>query len=235
MKILAKIRYYIGAFIISSIVALIMIPLLFVAPKHSSKILHHFNKLIVFLLGGKVEEIGRLDPDCDMVLINHQGIIDIIAMESVECIDFRWVAKKELFDTPWFGYLLKHSDMICIDRDDKRGLLKLLKDAKETSEYNRIIAIFPEGTRSSDQNLLPFKAGAAMVAKRLKLKVQPIVITGSKRLLNEHNYTAHNSTVKIIYLDPINVAGNNKEWYSQLSIQMQNAIDEEYNIHSRER
>jgi len=236
MKILAKIRFYLGALIISTIVAVVMIPLLFILPGHACGILHYFNKLILFLLGGKVQEVGKIDPDADMLLINHQGIIDIIAMEARGCTGLRWIAKKELFEIPWFGNVLKRSAMISVDRQNKAGLIKLLKDVKETIETNkRIVVIFPEGTRASDQKLLSFKAGAELIANRLKLKVQPVVITGSKRLLNEHNRTAHNSTVKIIFLPTIDVSTTEKDWYQKLSHQMQQTIDQEYEMFHRER
>jgi len=236
MKILAKIRFYIGAFIIASIVALIMIPLLFIMPSKRCWILHTFNKLIIILLGGKIKQVGKIDPDANMLLINHQGIIDIIAMEARECTGLRWVAKKELFMIPWFGHILKRSDMISIDRQNKSGLIKLLKDSKETVEHkDRIIAIFPEGTRASGQELLSFKAGAALIANKLKLKVQPVVITGSKHLLNEHNRTAHNSTIKIDFLPTITVDGSDKEWYKTVEKEMQQHIDQEYIQHHRER
>ncbi len=236
MKILAKIRFYTGALTISGIVALIMIPLLFIAPKYRCQILHYFNALILFLLGGKIEEEGRLDPDAQMLLINHQGIIDIIAMEARGCIGLRWVAKKELFDIPWFGNILKRSDMISVNRQNKAGLIKLLKEAKETIEKkNRVIAIFPEGTRADGQKMLSFKAGAGLIAKKLKLRVQPVVITGSKYLLNEHNRTAHNSTVKIIFLDAFDVDGNDMLWYQEVAEKMQDKIDDEYQRYGRER
>lgn len=236
MKILAKIRFYVGAFTISSIVALVMIPLLFVAPKYRCQILHYVNAFILFVIGGKVEQIGDIDPQAQLLLINHQGIIDIIAMEARGCTGLRWVAKKELFGIPWFGNVLKRSDMISVDRQNKSGLIKLLKDARETvEEKNRPIAIFPEGTRASGQTLLSFKAGAGLIAKKLKLKVQPVVITGSKYLLNEHNRTAHNSTVRITFLDAIEVNSKEMDWYEEVATRMQTVIDQEYSLHKRER
>jgi 1-acyl-sn-glycerol-3-phosphate acyltransferase len=171
-----------------------------------------------------------------MILLNHQGIIDIIAMEGRSCTGLRWVAKKELFETPWFGNVLRKSDMISIDRQNKTGLIKLIKDSKNTVDVQkRVIAIFPEGTRSSEQKLLSFKAGAALIAKKLKLRVQPIVITGSKLLLNEHNKTAHNSTVRIIYLPAFDVADAEDDWYVNVSNDMQEKIDEELEKYGRER
>ncbi len=236
MKIFAKIRFYYGAATISFIAAGIMVPLMFLFPKKCSRILHFWNKVIIIFIGGKIVTEGQRDNAADMFVMNHQGIIDIVAMEAAEDSDLRWVAKKQLFDAPWFGYVLKLPDMIEVDRENKSGLIKLLKDAKETKENSkRIITIFPEGTRTDKQELLNFKGGTRIVAEKLKLKIQPIVITNSKKLLNEHNKTAHSATVHITYLDTFTVDKEDKEWYSKLQEKMQNVIDNEKNKHERER
>ena len=237
MKTFAKIRFYYGAGVISFVAAGIMVPLLMIMPKKSSEILHYFNKLIIFLIGGRIKEHGKLDKNVDMIISNHQGIIDIIALEASQNVNFQWVAKKQLFDTPWFGFLLKIPKMIEVDRQNKSGLIKLLADAKETiqNHKDRIITIFPEGTRTDKQSLLSFKAGARIVAEKLELTVQPIVITNSKRLLNEHNRTAHSTTVHITYLEPFKVSKENKGWYEEVRQKMQKVIDEEEKTHKRER
>lgn len=236
MKIFAKIRFYWGSFVISFIAAVIMIPLLFVVPRYKADILHYFNRLMILLMGGSIVKVGERDPKANLVLMNHQGIIDIISMEAIENIHMRWVAKKELFDALWFGNLLRKSEMISIDRQSRAGIKKLLKDSKETIEnMDRTIAIFPEGTRASGQKLLPFKAGAAMVANRLELRLQPVVITGSKLLLNEHNKTAHSSVVKIEYLPAFDVANAEDGWYENIALDMQKVIDSEYKNFARER
>ncbi len=191
----------------------------------------------MLFLGGKIETTGERDNSANMFVINHQGIIDIISMEAAEQSDLRWVAKKQLFDAPWFGYVLKLPDMICIDRDNKTGLIKLLRDVKNTKEATpkRTVTIFPEGTRTNKQKLLPFKNGTKIIAEKLQLTIQPIVITNSKLLLNEHNKTAHPSTVHITYLDTFTVDKENKEWYKELANSMQSVIDKEEKIEKRER
>ncbi len=236
MKIFATIRFYYGAFTISFISAVIMVPLMILFKNRRSDILHYWNSVIIFFLGGKIATHGKRDNSANMFVINHQGIIDIIAMEASENTDLRWVAKKQLFDTPWFGYLLKLPNMIEVDRENKSGLIKLLRDAKETKKTKRVISIFPEGTRTDKQQLLKFKAGTRIIAEKLNLSIQPIIITNSKRLLNEHNKTAHSATVHITYLDTFKVdSENNKEWYPKLQDKMQKKIDEEYIKYERER
>jgi len=115
-------------------------------------------------------------------------------------------------------------------------LIKLIKDVKESLEVkHRAVALFPEGTRAKGQELGSFKSGAKFIAKKLGLKVQPVVITGSKYLLNEHNKTGHNSTVKYTYLPAIDVKNASAEWYDELRDSMQKVIDDELAHSSRSR
>lgn len=236
MKIFATIRFYWGAFIISFNTAVFMIPALMLFGKHKSTIVHHINRFTLFLMGGKLEQKGKLDKSADMYVMNHQGIVDIIGLEALQNNHLRWVAKKELFDALWFGNLLRYGEMISLDRESKAGLLKLIKDVEESKEiYKRPVAIFPEGTRADSQSLLPFKAGTDMIAKKLELKVQPIVITGSKWVLNEHIKTGHSGTVKYEFLPTISVKKSDTKWFEQLRIDIQKVIDDEFNNNNRSR
>jgi 1-acyl-sn-glycerol-3-phosphate acyltransferase len=229
MKIFAKIRFYWGAFVISFITAVFMIPAIMIFRKHKGTIMHKLNKVTIFLMGAKLAQEGEMDPEADMIVMNHQGIIDIVGMEALQSNHLKWVAKKELFETPWFGYLLRFGDMISLDRGNKAGLIKLMKDVKKTvTETDRAIAIFPEGTRAKEQKLLPFKQGTNMIAKKLKLKVQPVIITGSKWVLNEHDRTGHSGTVHYKFLPTIDVSVADEDWFDTLHETMQKGIDDEY-------
>ncbi len=227
MKIFARIRFYYSAFIISLVVS-VMIPLLKLFPKSKGKILHYGNRTMMALMFAKIEKVGEPDPKADLYLLNHQGIVDIITMEALLPINMNWVAKRELFEVPWFGKLLHNADMIAIDRSDKRGLIKLLKDVKRSiEESDRPVALFPEGTRAKGQKLLPFKEGARFIAEKLNLVVQPVVIVGSKRVVNEHEKRSIGGDVKVIFLPSIDTSKAPKDWYEKLRIQMQERIDEE--------
>jgi len=236
MKIFAKIRFYWGAFIISFNTAVLMIPALMLFDKHKSTIVHHINRLTLFMMGGKLEQEGKMDTSVDMYVMNHQGIVDIIGLEALQNNHLRWVAKKELFDALWFGNLLRHGEMISLDRGNKAGLIKLIKDVKESREiYKRPVAIFPEGTRTDKQPLLTFKQGTKVIANKLELKIQPIVITGSKWVLNEHIKTGHSGIVKYHFMPTITVDKKNKEWFDTLRDDMQKVIDDEFNNNHRSR
>ncbi len=236
MKIFATIRFYWGAFVISFNTAVLMIPALMLFGKYKSTIVHHINSLTLWMMGGIALKKGTMDKNVDMYVMNHQGIVDIIGLEAAQNNHLRWIAKKELFDTPWFGNLLRYGEMISVDRGDKKALIKLIKDVKKSrEELHRPVAIFPEGTRAKGQKLLPFKLGTKMIAEKLGLKIQPIVITGSKKLLNEHNKTAHSAVVHYHFLPTIDVSKANEDWYEVLRNNMQKVIDDEYVNHSRSR
>ncbi len=236
MKIFASFRFYWGAFIISFNTAVFMIPALMIFGKRKGTIVHHINRLTLFMMGGKLEQAGTMDTTADMYVMNHQGIVDIIGLEALQNNHLRWVAKKELFDALWFGNLLRHGEMISLDRANKAGLIKLIKDVKESKEiYHRPVAIFPEGTRAKGQPLLNFKQGTNLIAKKLELRVQPIIITGSKWVLNEHIKTGHSGTVKYEFLPAFDVKSDDEEWFDILRTDMQKVIDDEFDNNHRSR
>ena len=227
MKIFARIRFYYSAFVISLVVSL-MIPLLKLFPRHKEKILHYVNKTMMALMFAAIEKVGEPDPKAQLYLLNHQGIVDIITMEALLPINLNWVAKRELFEVPWFGNLLSNAEMIAVDRSDKRGLIKLLKDVKRSiNELHRPVALFPEGTRAKGQKLLPFKEGGKFIAEKLGLVVQPVVIVGSKRVVNEHDRTSIGGSVKVIFLPSIDTKEAPADWYERLRAEMQERIDQE--------
>ena len=235
MNLFVHIRFYYSAFIISFIVS-IMIPLLYFFPKKKSLILHYSNKTMLALLFAKVTTVGNLDEKAQLYLVNHQGIVDIITLEALLNKNLNWVAKKELFEVPWFGLLLKNGEMISVDREDRRGLIKLLRDVKHSVEkLHRPVAIFPEGTRAKDQKLLPFKVGAKFIAEKYCMIVQPVVIVGSKSVVNEHEKTSIGGDLKVIYLPSIDVSNAPKDWYDQLRIDMQKVIDQELEQYNNKR
>ncbi len=183
-------------------------------------------KLQQKLIGFDVEVVGKPDPDAQLVLMNHQSLLDIIVMDDDYPKNLSWVAKKEIAEIPFLGQILTLPKMIIIDREDKKSLLKLLKDAKARLDEGRVIAMFPEGTRGKGEKLLPFKMGARFLASKLNLKVQPVVIVNTRKILDSINFTAHSGTVKIIYLDPVDPASD-KEWYEKLHEKMQKVLERE--------
>ena len=204
----------------------IVIVLMKVDNKHHWFYRRKWAKLQQKLIGFDVEVVGKPDPEAQLVLMNHQSLLDIIVMDADYPKNLSWVAKKEIAQIPFIGQILTLPKMIIVDREDKKSLLKLLKDAKARLDEGRVIAMFPEGTRGKGKKLLPFKMGARFLASKLNLKVQPVVIVNTRKILDSINFTVHSGTVKIIYLDPVDPASD-KKWYEKLHEEMQKVLERE--------
>lgn len=225
MKILQKIKaIYIFTQFVITVSVVIMLMTLF---NHKNwNIRRAWAKLQSKLIGYKIEIEGECDPDAQMVLLNHQSLLDIIVLESVYPKNIAWVAKKEIAKIPFFGRIISVPKMIEVERENKKSLIKLFSDAKERIQNDRVIAIFPEGTRGDGKTLASFKSGAKLIASKLHLTVQPAVLINTRHIFDSKNLTANSGTVKLIYLESFKVTGEtDKNWLEKLRSEMQKEID----------
>jgi len=209
-----------------SITVAIVIVAMYIFRNHTHKIIKFWMNIQIYLLGIKLEIEGELDESSDLVLMNHQSLLDIVVMEYIHSKDLAWVAKKEISDLFFFGHIIKAPRMISIDRENKAGMIHLLKEIKDRLSKNRPIAMFPEGTRSDGNKLIKFKSGAAMVANKLNLKVQPAVIINTRTILDSKKLTATPGIVKVVFLDSIQ-ADKKTDWFAQVEKNMNEVFDKE--------
>lgn len=119
-------------------------------------------------------------PDGPFILMsNHQSNFDILALIAAIPRRIYWIAKKELFDIPIFGSSMRRGGYIPLDRSDGRKALKSMENAAAIIRQGSSVVMFPEGTRSRDGRLLPFKRGGFMLAVRAGVPVIPVTINGS--------------------------------------------------------
>jgi 1-acyl-sn-glycerol-3-phosphate acyltransferase len=182
-------------------------------------------KVQIFCIGATIEVVGKRDEDTRMFIINHKSTIDVALLEYCDENNPSWVAKKEIEDTPFFGNIIKLPKMISLDRKNKRSIIKLIKDIKDRLNEGRDIFIFPEGTRNINKKFSEFKSGAKVVADKLNLKIQPIVIINSQISMNETAKTSQKANIKIIYLDAIDK--NDDNWLETTKKIMQKRYDDE--------
>jgi 1-acyl-sn-glycerol-3-phosphate acyltransferase len=110
---------------------------------------------------------------------NHQGSYDIFVLLSCLPIQFRWIAKKELFAIPILGWAMRAANYISIDRSGKRKALESIERAADKIKGGVSVVIFPEGTRSRDGSIQPFKRGGFTLAMKSGVPIIPITINGS--------------------------------------------------------
>ncbi len=209
-----------------SITVAITVVLMYIFKKHTHKVIKVWMNFQMFVLGIKLETQGKLDESCDMILMNHQSLLDIIVMEYIHSRDLAWVAKKEITDLFFFGHIIKAPKMISIDRENKAGIINLLKEAKDRLDKGRPIAMFPEGTRSNGKSMLSFKPGAKMVANKYNLRVQPIVLFNTRNIVDSKKLLATPGIVKVVYLEPVQ-ADKNTDWFERIEEKMNEAFNKE--------
>ena len=222
---LSKVRFFLTMMQLVITVTIVII-LMYMFRSKNRAIRIAWAKMQMYFLGIKVEIVGEIDPSANMIVMNHQSLLDIIMFEYLHPKDIAWVAKKEIASLPWFGHILKAPDMIIVERESKSSLVKLLKEAKEKIKQGRPIAIFPEGTRTDGTKLRKFKVGAKMIAQKNNSTVQPIVIVGTRAVLDTHSFKQKGGTVKIIYLPKVQ-ADKDTTWYEDTEAQMGEILDKE--------
>lgn len=222
-----KIRGFIVLIQFSISVALVVI-FMYLFRKHAHKFIKIWMSVQMFFLGIKLEVEGKLDESCDLILINHQSMLDIIIMEHIHSRNIAWVAKKEIADMFFFGHIIKAPRMISIDRENKAGLLHLLSEAKDRLDKGRPIAMFPEGTRSDGTYIGEFKAGAKMLGNKYNLRVQPVVMFNTRNIVDSKKLEASPGTVKIVYLEPV-LAEKSTSWYEDTEKNMREIFEKECN------
>ena len=122
-------------------------------------------------------------PDGPFILMsNHQSNFDILALIATIPRRIYWIAKKELFDIPVFGSSMRRGGYIPLDRSDGRKALKSMESAAAIIRQGSSVVMFPEGTRTKDGRLLPFKRGGFMLAVRAGVPVIPVTINGSGKV-----------------------------------------------------
>ena len=143
-----------------------------------------------------------------VVVANHQSHFDIFAIYGWLGIDLRWVMKKELRTIPVFGYACEVMGQVIIDRSNPQQAKATIAAAKHQIQNGTSIMFFPEGTRSLDGELLPFKAGAFKFAQELGLPILPVTIRGSHDILPSKTIRLQPGHIDVIVHSPISVDQN---------------------------
>lgn len=221
MKVLNKIKNWLYAIEIT-ISVIIVVLIFFIAPSSNLWIRRKWTKMQRFLIGYKIDVIGSPDPCANMIIANHQSMLDIMALEEIHPANICWIAKKEIEDLPFFGNIIRVPKMISIDRKNPRSLPKIIKLAKERISEGRVIAIFPEGTRGDGDKILKFKSGANIIANKLNLVVQPVLIIGSRKIIDSKTISVNSGSFKVIYMDIVDTSDEN--WLENTRAKMQTLL-----------
>ncbi len=156
----------------------------------------------------KIKGLKNLEAGATYVFAgNHTSALDIPALQSVLPKNFRWIAKKELFSIVVFGPALRAVGGIPIDRSAGRQALQSLLEASRKVEKDASVLIFPEGTRSEDGVLLPFKSGGFLLAIKSQRPVVPFFMYGARHALANDRFLLDPGPIRVICGEPISTEG----------------------------
>ncbi len=140
-----------------------------------------------------------------VVISNHQSLYDILVIYGWLPVDFRWVMKIELRKVPVLGYACYKLGHVFIDRSNTEVALASINAAKKNISNGTSIFFFPEGTRSDDGELLPFKKGAFKLAIDMNLPLLPVTITGTKEVVPNGTTLIFPGRSKLVIHEPIDI------------------------------
>lgn len=178
--------------------------------KLSRRIGRRWAKILLYISGVKVEIIGTeniISGQAQIFMANHQSDFDILICMAGIPVDFIWTAKKELFRIPVFGKAMRASGFIEIDRQDRERAINSLAQAAAKFQEGLSVATFPEGTRSRDGRLLPFKQGMFYLAIQTGTPIVPVTIIGSGKIMSKESWHLNRGKIIMVIDKPIDVSG----------------------------
>lgn len=145
-----------------------------------------------------------------VIMANHQSYLDILALYTALPRCFGMVAKRELFYVPFFRGVM--SALGCVQVDRKRGAAshKALQGAAEKVRGGSTIVIFPEGTRSMGDRILPMKKGPFHLAQAAKVPIVPIGIRGSAALMSREGFGIQSGGIEVFVGEPLPAASGSR-------------------------
>jgi 1-acyl-sn-glycerol-3-phosphate acyltransferase len=156
--------------------------------------------------GAKVEVQGleHLDRNQPYVFVsNHQSTIDIPALFVALPWNTRFVSKKALMYVPFLGWYMWLAKFIFVDRGNPRTAIASLDKAAQQIRDGISIIVFPEGTRSPDLTVKPFKKGPFALAMKAGVPIVPIALEGTGKIMPKNRWVITPGTIKVLVGKPI--------------------------------
>ncbi len=198
-------------------VSLILIPIGYLIGLFDMKARDRYSQAMItwafsvvgFLSGARITKKGfdKVPKDEAVLFVaNHRSMFDIVLLYAQMFRPTGIVSKKEIKMVPVFGWWMKLMHCRFMDRDDMRQSLQVILECIEEAKNGFSILIYPEGTRTkgeSELDMLPFKEGSFKIATKAGIRIVPVAIHNTRRILEEHFPLIKGSDVTISFADPI--------------------------------
>lgn len=222
--------FYITTFIFASPLFLAMLavyPFVMAFDKHRRRAEHAINTLwakltTLFYYPVDIQGLENLPASSQPAVFvsNHLSFLDIYTLFHLHQ-DFKFISKTSNFLIPIIGWSMFLTGHVMINRIDRRSQLECLKQCGSLLKEGASVLFFPEGTRSKDGRMYPFKKGAFSVAAKAKVPVIPVTLVGTGDLMpNKKEYLLYPGKVKVVIhpaVQPSNGDDMMKEAYASIA------------------
>lgn len=173
----------------------------------------------------RVEPLPDIDWSTPHVFVmNHQSMMDIpCAFETIPA-NIRFVAKHSLKYVPFLGWFMSLTKMIFINRSNRRAAVRSLREAGQRIREGANILAFPEGTRSPDGKILPFKKGPFVLALESGVPIIPVAIDGTGKVLSRHGLSLRPAEIRMKLGMPISTRDRSPRERESLLFEVRDAL-----------
>jgi 1-acyl-sn-glycerol-3-phosphate acyltransferase len=192
-------------------------------PLLADEVLGLWARNVLRAAGVKVVSEGfeQLPPTTCVLVCNHQSNFDPVMVFGYLPKHVRFVAKAELFRIPVLGQTLKYTGNIKVNRRGGEKDRRTLQEAVQAVRERTSVMFYPEGTRSADGVLRPFKKGAALMAIQAQVPLVPMAVAGTKDILAPGSIRVRGGQVaSLVVGEPISTEGmgeSDRERLTELS------------------
>lgn len=159
-----------------------------------------------------VEGREHIPPQGPYVLMmNHQSMVDIPLAMHICPVSVRFIAKKSIAYFPVIGWAMWIFGMVFLERGNARTALRALKKAAALLERGLVVCAYPEGTRSRDGRIAPFKKGLFLLASKAGVPIVPVAIDGAGVLAPAKGFSPRPVNIRVRIGAPIPTVGKNRE------------------------
>jgi 1-acyl-sn-glycerol-3-phosphate acyltransferase len=141
-----------------------------------------------------------------VVVSNHESFADILLISHLPW-EMKWLSKAELFRVPVLGWLMRLAGDIPVRRGEGRSAVEALQRCRKVLETRVSVMVFPEGTRSMTDDMLPFKDGAFRLAIQAGVPILPLAVSGTGTALPKRDWRFGRSVAEVRVLEPIETTG----------------------------
>jgi 1-acyl-sn-glycerol-3-phosphate acyltransferase len=156
--------------------------------------------------------LSNIDPGRSYIFMsNHRSNFDIPVLLGCLPVQFRWLAKAELFKIPIFGRAMSGAGYVKIDRFNRESAIKSIDQVAAKMKNGVSVMIFPEGTRSEDGNVKPFKKGGFVMAVDSQVPIIPVILQGTRSIMSKGSWLISSGSVRMFIEKPIVTSGYTRQ------------------------